>query len=192
MKSTRFAFGRALALLCTLLFVSFSFISCQQETETEYVYVYVGGDESKPDATLIGDWASAYGEVFSITANTFANLYEDEETYTGNNLYVLKVSDAEGYIYFEYTKAYEFTSEDKSADSTWTATTWPSAGYYRYSTTAEDVGKWYALHYQNLTSSSIEIAGASGTESATDTLAEAIQEFTVANGYFSYHSECTK
>ena len=37
MKSTRFVFGRALAVLCALLFVSFGFMSCQQEDETEYV-----------------------------------------------------------------------------------------------------------------------------------------------------------
>ncbi len=35
MKSTRYAFGRALALLCTFVFISFGFISCQTETEHE-------------------------------------------------------------------------------------------------------------------------------------------------------------
>ena len=196
MKSTRFTLGKALwrtlTVLCAVLFVTFGFTGCQPDPETEYVYIYVGGDESKPDASLIGDWTSPYSEVYSIKANTFANLYTDEETYTGKNLYVLKVSETEGYIYFEYTKAYEFTTEDKSADSSWTYTTWPSTGYYRYSTTAEDVGKWYAVHYQALTNSSIEIAGASGTLTSTETLAQAIQEFTVANGYFGDHSECTR
>lgn len=179
MKSTRFVW-RTLSVLCAVLFVTFGFTGCQPDPETEYVYIYVGGDESKPDSTLIGDWKNS-GEEFNITASTFANSYFDSystntwvETYTGKNLYVLKLSDTEGYIYMEYTKS---MNED-----------------YTYSTTAPDVGKWYALHYQNLTSSSISISGAynaSGVTS-TDTLAEAIQEFTVANGYFSYYSECTK
>lgn len=59
MKSTRFVFGRALAVLCALLFVSFGFMSCQQEDETEYV-----------NYSLTGTWQSSYGEIFKITSTS--------------------------------------------------------------------------------------------------------------------------
>ncbi len=63
-----------------------------------------------------------------------------------------------------------------------------------YSDDAPDVGKWYAVHYKNLTSNSVSLSGAAktGGETSTKTLSEAIIEFTVENGYFSYYSECTK
>ena len=50
------------------------------------------------------------------------------------------------------------------------------------------VNKYYAIAFQNLTETTIEIAGAykSGGVSETDTLEQAKTTFTVDNGYFSY------
>lgn len=65
---------------------------------------------------------------------------------------------------------------------------------YAYDGDAPDVGKWYAVHYKNLTSESVELAGAYkfGGKTSTTTLEEAKNEFTLANGYFEFHSECKK
>ena len=187
MKSSRFNFGRALSLLCAIFFVSFSFISCQQEDD-EKTFNPSDPVAVKQITNLAGIWTSAWGEVYIITDSTFVS----QGSYEGNNIRVVKISDDSGYIYIKYTKSYEFTTEDKSSDSTWISTTWPSAGYYRYSTTAPDVGKWYAILYTDLTANHINIAGAYGTKSSTDTLDEAIEEFTVENGYFGGYSECSK
>lgn len=176
MKSTRFVFGRALAVLCALLFVSFGFMSCQQEDETEYV-----------NYSLTGTWVNSYSggtSVYKITSSTFDNSGTSNyngttstyDSYAGNNLLVSYTNDEEtaGYIYIKYTRAMN-----------------PD---YSYSETAPDVGKWYAIAFKELTASSVSLSGAynaSGKTSA-ETLEEAISTFTIANGYFSYYSECVK
>lgn len=163
MKSTRFVFGRALAVLCALLFVSFGFMSCQQEDETEYV-----------NYSLTGTWQSSYGEIFKITSTSLSNGGSWGDAYAGNNLLVSYTNDKEtsGYIYIKYTRAMN-----------------PD---YSYSETAPDVGKWYAIAFKELTASSVSLSGAYGTVSSTSTLEEAISTFTIANGYFSNYSECVK
>ncbi|WP_296017440.1 hypothetical protein [uncultured Treponema sp.] len=165
MKSTRFVFGRALAVLCALLFVSFGFMSCQQEDETEYV-----------NYSLTGTWQSSYGEIFKITSTSLSNGGSWGNSYAGNNLVVSYTNDAatSGYIYIKYTRA-------MNSD-------------YTYSETAPDVGKWYAVAFKELTASSLSLSGAynaSGKTSA-ETLEEAISTFTIANGYFDNYSECVK
>lgn len=176
MKSTRFVFGRALAVLCTLLFVSFGFMSCQQEDETEYV-----------NYSLTGTWVNSYSggtSVYKITSSTFDNsgtsIYNGTtstyDSYAGNNLLVSYTDDKEtsGYIYIKYTRAIN-----------------PD---YTYSETAQDVGKWYAIAFKDLTSSSLSLSGAykENGKTSTETLEDAISTFTIANGYFSYFSECVK
>lgn len=176
MKSTRFVFGRALAVLCALLFVSFGFMSCQQEDETEYV-----------NYSLTGTWVNSYSggtSVYKITSSTFDNSGTSSyngttstyDSYAGNNLLVSYTNDEEtaGYIYIKYTRAMN-----------------PD---YSYSETAPDVGKWYAIAFKDLTASSLNLSGAynASGKSSTETLEEAISTFTIANGYFSYYSECVK
>lgn len=163
MKSTRFVFGRALAVLCALLFVSFGFMSCQQEDETEYV-----------NYSLTGTWQSSYGEIFKITSTSLSNGGSWGDAYAGNNLVVSYTNDkaTSGYIYIKYTRAMN-----------------PD---YSYSETAPDVGKWYAIAFKELTASSVSLSGAYGTVSSTSTLEEAISTFTIANGYFTSYSECVK
>ncbi len=176
MKSTRFVFGRALAVLCTLLFVSFSFMSCQQEDETEYV-----------NYSLTGTWVNSYSggtSVYKITSSTFDNSGTSSyngttstyDSYAGNNLVVSYTNDeaTSGYIYIKYTRA-------MNSD-------------YTYSETAPDVGKWYAIAFKELTASSLSLSGAwlEGGVTSTETLEEAISTFTVDNGYFDTYSECVK
>ena len=174
MKSTRFVFGRALAVLCALLFVSFGFMSCQQEDETEYV-----------NYSLTGTWVNSYSggtSVYKITSSTFDNSGTSSyngttstyDSYAGNNLVVSYTNDEEtaGYIYIKYTRAMN-----------------PD---YSYSETAPDVGKWYAIAFKELTASSVSLSGAAGTVSSTSTLEEAISTFTIDNGYFTIYSECVK
>lgn len=165
MKSTRFVFGRALAVLCALLFVSFGFMSCQQEDETEYV-----------NYSLTGTWQSSYGEIFKITSTSLSNGGTWGDSYAGNNLVVSYTNDEEtsGYIYIKYTRA-------MNSD-------------YSYSETAPDVGKWYAIAFSDLTASSLRLSGAynASGKTSTETLEEAISTFTIANGYFTTYSECVK
>lgn len=172
MKSTRFVFGRALAVLCALLFVSFGFMSCQQEDDDNGLPN--GVYELSDNSALIGTWQSSYGEIFKITSTSLSNGGSWGDSYAGNNLVVSYTNDeaTSGYIYIKYTRAMN-----------------PD---YSYSETAPDVGKWYAIAFKELTASSVSLSGAYGTVSSTSTLEEAISTFTIAKGYFNNYSECVK
>lgn len=124
------------------------------------------------DASIYGTWVNktdTYTETYKITETMFSNGY-----YEGNNLTVIESSDSSGYIYIKYTKA-------MNAD-------------WSYSENAPDVGKWYAISYKNLTDDTVSISGAykSGGATSTETLDEAVSEFTIENGYFGTYSDCTR
>lgn len=191
MKSTRFVFGRALAVLCALLFVSFGFMSCQQEDDDNGLPN--GVYELSENSALIGTWVNSYSggtSVYKITSSTFDNSGTSSyngttstyDSYAGNNLVVSYTNDEKnsGYIYIKYTRAYCSTHSD------------PTTYTYIYDTDAADVGKWYAIAFKELTASSVSLSGAAGTVSSTSTLEEAISTFTIANGYFTTYSECVK
>ena len=55
------------------------------------------------------------------------------------------------------------------------------------------VGKYYAVSFKDLTDTSISISGAyKNGKMAADSLVEAITEFTINNGYYSFYSSCKK
>lgn len=125
------------------------------------------------DASIYGTWVNktdTYTETYKITETMFSNGY-----YEGNNLTVIESSDSSGYIYIKYTK---------SMNDDWS-----------YSETAPDVGKWYAISYKNLTDDTVSISGAyksGGGATSTETLDEAVSEFTIENGYFGTYSDCKR
>ncbi|MCR5063972.1 MAG: hypothetical protein K6A89_11890 [Treponema sp.] len=130
------------------------------------------------NGSIIGTWESSYGEKYVFSSTEFKNYYTSGgnfvEAYTGNNLYIKKLSSTSGYIYLKYTKS---MMPDNS-----------------YSTSAPDVGKWYAAYYYDLTDRSVKISAAYKSNGVTSTanLAGAVSEFTVANGYFASDSTCVK
>ncbi len=97
----------------------------------------------------------------------------DGITFTSSGSYKMKVksiiwsSDASGIIYGRYT------------ENTYN----PSV-----------VGKYYAVSFKDLTYSSVSISGAYKEKGkiATDSLVEAITEFTINNGYYGTYSSCKK
>lgn len=55
------------------------------------------------------------------------------------------------------------------------------------------VGKYYAVSFKDLTYSSVSISGAyKDGKMAADSLVEAINEFTINNGYYGNYSSCKK
>lgn len=97
----------------------------------------------------------------------------DGITFTSSGSYKMKVksiiwsSDASGIIYGRYTE----NTYDSSV-----------------------VGKYYAVSFKDLTYNNISISGAykSDGKTGTDSLVEAITEFTINNGYYSFYSSCKK
>lgn len=124
---------------------------------------------------IFGKWTDDSGSIYEITEDSFKNYGEGWSAYEGNSLEIIPNDDGKsGTIFLKYTV---------SANPDWS-----------YSDTAPDVGKWYAVSYKNLTKNSVSLSGAFkiGGKTSTETLIEAIKEFTVANGYFDNYSECTK
>ena len=170
MKSTRFSFGSAATFLGALLIVvslSFSLASCKTDN-----------DDDDP-ILLVGKWQDSSNFIYEISKNEFSNYGEGFDSYAGNNLVISITSNdfTSGYIYIQYTRA---------ADENWNYTT--------DKTKAPDIGKWYAISYKGLTASSIQISGAHKYDgkTSTETLEEAMAEFTIENGYFSTYSDCVK
>ena len=177
MKSTRFSFGSAAAFLGALLIVvslSFSLASCKTDDNNDDSLTS-GIEELSKDSPLIGKWQDSSYSIYEISQNEFSNYGDNYLSYAGNNLVISKTSENSGYIYIQYTKAY-------------------CAKHSTYDNDSPDVGKWYAISYKSLTASSIKISGAykDGGETSTETLEEAMAEFTIENGYFSTYSECVK
>lgn len=149
-----------------------------------FVAILVLAGCKQPDtstvASLYGTWveASAYGNAYyKITSTTFENYGDTYESYAGNALTVVEDTEDSGRIFIKYTRA---------ADANWSYTTDASL--------APDVGKWYAISYKDLKESSIKLSGAYkyGGATSCDTLEEAKEEFTEANGYFGTYSSCAK
>ena len=120
------------------------------------------------NSRLLGTWENK-----QITNPAFPEIYNyDGITFTSINTYKMEVeriiwnSDASGIIYGKYT------------ENTYNSSV---------------VGKYYAVSFKDLTDTSILISGAykDGKMSA-DTLIEAITEFTINNGYYSFYSSCKK
>ena len=175
MKSTRFSFGSAATFLGALLVVvslSFSLASCKTDN-----------DDDDP-ILLVGKWQDSSNFIYEISKNEFSNYGEGFDSYAGNNLVISITSNdfSSGYIYIQYTKAY--CAEHSNLEEY----------KYTYDNDSPDVGKWYAISYKSLTASSIQISGAykKGGETSTETLKEAMAEFTIENGYFSTYSDCVK
>lgn len=174
MKHLKFSrlFAAAMLVAC------FAFAGCKPQVEEVTKLVAVRPIEA--DDTVIGTWAST-AEKFIIGASVFQNKYYYEgwfDSYEGEDLYVAFTSEDAGYIYMKYTKA--------------------AMPDYTYSTTAPDVGKWYALSFKGLDTSStpnkISIAGAYKEDGKTScaSLKEAISEFTLDNGYYAQFSDLVK
>ncbi|MBO4857633.1 MAG: hypothetical protein J5527_03865 [Treponema sp.] len=215
MKKSIFSLRVKLAF-AALLIAGFVFVGCTHPANSDTKLPdNPGGEQQSNTSTpvaltasdaLVGKWVDAYKSVYEITVSDFKNYGEGYSSYEGNEPKVLYTNDAktEGFIYIKYTKAYESaytepTGEDKDtwihvpASQNAEHPEWDSPEYwYRYSTTAPDVGKWYAISFKDLAASAVKVSGAYGTKSSTATLEEAVTEFTVENGYFAYYSDCTK
>ena len=166
----RTKFSAILLLLSLSIFLA----SCKPEPDPETLLPQ-GIEELSTDSPLIGKWQDSHNSIYEISQNEFSNYGDNYLSYAGNNLVISKTSENSGYIYIQYTKAY-------------------CAEHSTYDNDSPDVGKWYAISYKSLTASSIKISGAykKGGKTSTETLEEAMAEFTIENGYFSTYSDCTK
>ena len=156
-------FSRFLAVFITV--VSLCAFGCKTQPE-EVSY-----------SDIFGKWTDDSGSIYEITEDSFKNYGEGWSAYEGNSLEIIPNDDGKsGTIFFKYTVS-------KNPDPDWS-----------YSDNAPDVGRWYAVSYKNLTKNSVSLSGAykSDGKTSTETLEEAKEEFTVANGYFDRYSECTK
>lgn len=181
MKRTKFSLLKlklSALLLCTSIFLTacnffnFGDNSSQQENSSS------NEEPSETiDSNIYGDWKSTYGEKYSISKNDYDNYCTDKSSgeyvlyYSTTNIEIVPIDGTKGFIYGQF--------DDKN-----------HIGY------GASVNQWYALYYDNLTSSSVSFYQPYkyGGKAGCDTLAEAKTEYTLDNGYFdlSNPSECTK
>lgn len=129
-----------------------------------FLFIAIISCNKNPYNRLLGTWENPTykGETY---------IY-DGITFTSSGSYKMKVksiiwsSDASGIIYGRYITNNFYTNV---------------------------VGKYYAVSFKDLTDTSISISGAfKGGKMAADSLIEAISEFTINNGYYSFYSSCKK
>lgn len=130
-----------------------------------FLFIAIISCDKNPYNRLLGTWENP-----KYSGETY--IY-DGITFTSSGSYKMKVksiiwsSGASGIIYGRYT------------ENTYN----PSV-----------VGKYYAVSFKDLTDTSISICGAYKEKGkiATDSLVEAITEFTINNGYYGTYSSCKK
>ena len=176
MKNLKFS-----RLFAAMMFVAcLAFVGCKPQTEEVTVEKVIVVRPLEADEAIIGSWTDG-GQKFEIQTTNFKNSYFYNtwiETYTGKNLLVTYTSSNSGYIYMKYTKA---------AMPDWS-----------YSEDAPDVGKWYALAFKDLnttdTTTNVKMAGAwkDGAVNAFEKLEDAVNAFTVENGYFATFNDLRK
>ena len=177
MKSIRFSFRRAAALASALLLLSLSFglTSCKTDDEDNSLvqaYLLSQQDSETIPAAIKGTWVSSYGETYEITATEYNNYYSGNLYYKTSNIKIRKLDEKTGYIYGQFT----------------------DENYLGY---GASVNQWYALYYQfgdDYSTVSFGQPYKANGKAATDTLKEAIYEFTLENDYYNLSSlsACTK
>lgn len=156
----------AFAALVLLLSAGLLFVSCKHEPDDDPIWLPVGW--SVPTA-LQGTWVNpTYGdETYTITGSSYLSEDIVWGGFGGTIVNIRADGPDAGYITIKYTQ-----------EPSW----FPGS-----------LGNFYVIHYKNLSSSSVSIAGCSdGTGKSTQATAEA--EYTVENtaDYFSWYSIVNK
>lgn len=131
---------------------------------------------SSADGALTGYWKSTFGDGFELSGNTLEGFryvqYNDADrsvSFAGTVVNNTNFDASTGYIILRITNG-----------GTWTKT----EGYY------------YAVHWKNLSGSLVAAASAyNGTSTYNNgmpTIAGALAEYTVKNGYYGYYGEYEK
>jgi hypothetical protein len=132
--------------------------------------IFSGCDSNTDDDGIIyGKWVGIPGEEYEITETTFTS----KDAYAGTIENIREDGPGAGYITIKYTENLFYGDSAK--------------------------GKYYVIHYKDLTSSVVSISGAySAGDSdaggaggkATKELAESV--YTTVNGYFGFYSACKR
>ena len=130
------------------------------------------GCKPEPEAVtskaIEGTWVSEYGEKYVISSTDYDNYsnYGSADGsfyiyYSTNNVTIVEIDTKSGYVFAQFDDAEHI-------------------GY------GATLGQWYALYYFNLTDSSVKLVQAykAGGKAGCNSLDEAKNEYTIANGYF--------
>ena len=130
---------------------------------------------------ITGTWVNlTYGEKYEVLTSGYNNYSHYDSSYNLHptdwflyyatvNVYVKKTSENTGYVYSQFNDSTHIGS-------------------------GATVNQWYAFHYKNLSTNSVQISQAykAGGMAACNTLEQAVTEFTIANGYYERYSTCVK
>ena len=148
----------------TILSILILSVSCNKITPPD------DGKLHKNHSLILGTWNdtdTSYGQSsFIYDGQNFISTFNGNTSYSISVEEISWTSDTSGFIYGKYEKAYS----------------------------PDDVGKYYAVSFKDLTETTISIAGAYHQEygSSTDSLNDAKANFTIDNNSFSTYSSCAK
>ena len=130
-----------------------------------FLFIAIISCNKNPYNRLLGTWENP---TYKDETYIYDGINFDAGSYKMKVKSIIWSSDASGIIYGRYTE-----------NSTYGSSV---------------VGKYYAVSFKDLTDTSISISGAYKKDGkiATDSLVEAITEFTINNGYYSLYSSCKK
>lgn len=152
--------------VCTAL--SAAFISCDPVVESGF------SSEEEALAALDGTFVSSsvYGTstiIIDFENSTYTDKFNDSVSYAGDEMTVVFTSKdyTAGYIYIKYTENIYYDGVN---------------------------GKYYAIAFKDLTTTSLSYSGAYKADgvTSTETLDEAKNEFTTDNGYYGKYTEAIK
>jgi hypothetical protein len=134
------------------------------------------------DGTIYGTWVSQYGEEYKITSSTLTVT----DTFAGTIENIHKDGPGAGYITIKFTEH--------------------STQYKKNGSPLNPVGRFYVIHYKNLTSSTVQLSqaynandpdgiesewGNAGGSAGKQNIKDA-EIYTVGNSYFTVYSACQK
>ncbi len=128
---------------------------------------------SSTESSLVGYWMSAYGDGFELSGNSLEGFQ------------YVQYDDADRNISFAGTVA---NTPDYYADSDYLIILVTNPG-----TWGKNKGTYVAIHWKNLSGSLVASASAYKTggdhNNGMETLNDALDEYTVDNGYYGYYGE---
>lgn len=174
---------KQIKFLLTLLTVLILSISCANNNPNN------PNEQNNNNQTVTPSWKE------NINFKTLANIWQGTDAAWTGEIYEIKDNGDKGVEFFAYGGGYGIVSYSITVEEiVWTSDTEGMMyGQYTESWDSASIGKYYAVAFKNLSSSTISISGAADYINniwVADSLEQAKEIFTIEKGSFSEYTAC--